>query len=138
MLFLCTGNSCRSQMAEGWLRNLAGGRYESLSAGTEAHGLNPGAVAVMAERGVDISAQRSKTVTEFLDDPPEVVITVCDRAAENCPTLPGARVVAWTFPDPARATGTAQEVRSVFREVRDTIRARIEEFLEAQAIEAEG
>lgn len=126
ILFLCTGNACRSQMAEGWLRHLAGDRYESLSAGTAPAGLNPRAVAAMAECGVDISGQRSKSVTEFLADPPSLVVTVCDRAAESCPTFPGrVEVLRWSFPDPAAARGSEAEVRRVFREVRDAIRARV-------------
>jgi len=134
VLFLCSGNSCRSQMAEGWLRHLAGARCEAHSAGSEAHGLNPEAVAVMAELGVDISRQRSKLLDEFLADPPEVVITVCERAARSCPTLSGStRVLSWSFPDPARARGTPREVRAAFRAARDAIRERVERFLEEEA-----
>ena len=83
VLFLCTGNSCRSQMAEGWLRHLAGEHFEALSAGTHPVGMNPGAVAAMSAVGIDISAQSSDSITEYLEDPPELVVTVCDRAAET-------------------------------------------------------
>ncbi|MCZ6598430.1 MAG: arsenate reductase ArsC [Planctomycetota bacterium] len=129
-LFLCTGNSCRSQMAEGWLRRLAGDRVEALSAGVDPHGLNPFAVRVMTEAGVDISAHTSDPIGDFLADPPEVVIAVCDRAAESCPAFPGAtQVLSWPFPDPAGATGSEEEVLAVFRDVRDAIRARIAAWL---------
>ncbi len=134
VLFLCTGNSCRSQMAEGWLRHLGGDRFESLSAGVDPHGLNPLAVAVMAEAGVDISGQRSESIHDYLADPPELVISVCDRAEERCPIFPGrVQRLRWLFPDPARATGSEAEVLAVFRRVRDDIRARIEAWLAAGA-----
>lgn len=130
VLFLCTGNSCRSQMAEGWLRRLAGDRFEVHSAGIQAHGLNPRAVATMEQAGVDISAQRSQTLEEFLAEPPDVVITVCDHAAASCPTLPAkTEVVRWSFPDPASATGSEKELTEVFARVRDSIRQRIEGWL---------
>jgi arsenate reductase len=130
VLFLCTGNACRSQMAEGWLRALGGERFESLSAGTRPAGLHPGAVAAMAECGVDISGQRSKSIEEFTTDPPELVISVCDAAAESCPDLPGrVERLRWSFPDPAAARGDEQEVRALFRSVRDAIRAEVEELL---------
>ena len=134
VLFLCTGNSCRSQMAEGWLRQLASERFECLSAGTEAHGLNPRAVEAMAAAGVDIAGARSKTIDAFRASPPDLVVTVCGDAAESCPTFPGAtRVVHWPFPDPAGATGTDAEIRAEFAAVRDAIRARIEAWLAAGA-----
>jgi arsenate reductase (thioredoxin) len=130
VLFLCTGNSCRSQIAEGWLRHLAGDRFESLSAGTDPEGLNPRAIATMAEVGIDISAQRSEAISSYLEDPLEVVITVCDRAATSCPTLPGAtELVRWSFPDPAEARGSEAELLAVFAKVRDSIRARVEEWV---------
>ncbi len=123
VLFLCTGNSCRSQMAEGWARHLIGDRVEAVSAGVEAHGLNPRAVAVMREAGVDISGHFSKLVTDAASPAPDLVITVCDHAAEVCPVLPGAkRVVHRSFRDPTNATGTEAEVMRQFREVRDEIR----------------
>jgi len=134
VLFLCTGNSCRSQMAEGWLRHLAGERFESLSAGTDPQGLNPRAVAVMGEVGVDIAEQRSQSIDGFPGEPPELVVTVCDRAAAACPTFPGAmRVVHWPFPDPAGATGSEEEILAQFRAVRDSIRARLDAWLESGA-----
>ncbi len=130
VLFLCTANSCRSQMAEGWLRTLAAERFEALSAGTHASSVNPRAVQVMAEVGIDLAVQRSKSIEEFLEDPPDVVVTVCDQAAEACPTLPGAtRVLHWPFPDPAGARGTEEEVLGEFRAVRDAIGARLRAWL---------
>ena len=123
VLFLCTGNSCRSQMAEGWARALLAGVVEAHSAGVEAHGLNPLAVRVMREVGVDISGQRSKQVDALHGLRPDVVVTVCDRAAEACPVFPGApRMLHRDFHDPAPATGTEAEVLAVFRSVRDEIR----------------
>ena len=134
VLFLCTGNSCRSQMAEGWLRQLCGERFECLSAGTESHGVSPRAVAAMRAAGVDISGQRSKTIDEFLQAPPDLVITVCDDAARRCPTLSAAtRVLHWPFPDPARANGGEEELAAVFADVRDRIRRRITAWLESGA-----
>lgn len=130
VLFLCTGNSCRSQMAEGWLRHLAGDRFEVFSAGTQPVGLNPGAVEVMRESGVDISAHRSKHMNEFAGASFDYVITVCDRARETCPIVPGARrVLHWSFDDPAAAQGSDEERRKVFRRVRDEIGDRIRTFL---------
>ena len=103
ILFLCTGNSCRSQMAEGWARHLKGGQIEPYSAGIEAHGLNPDAVRVMAEAGVDISGQRSKLVGELSGVDFDYVVTVCDNAHESCPLFPGkAKVVHVGFDDPPR------------------------------------
>ena len=130
VLFLCTGNACRSQMAEGWLRHLAGDAVVALSAGTAPAGLDARAVAAMAEVGVDVSGQTSDALERYLDDPPELVIAVCDRAAAACPTLPGATaVLRWPFPDPAAARGTDGEVRAAFGEVRDAIRGRLEAWL---------
>ena len=130
ILFLCTGNSCRSQMAEGWLRHLGGDRFDARSAGVETHGLNPGAVAAMAEAGVDIREQRSEHIDDHLADPPDVIVTVCDHAAQSCPTLPETtKVLHWPFDDPAGVRGDEDYVRSEFRRVRDQIRARIEAHL---------
>ncbi len=130
VLFLCTGNSCRSQMAEGWLRHLAGDRFDVFSAGTQPAGLNPGAVEAMKEAGVDISRHRSKSITEFAGVRFDYVVTVCDRAKETCPIFPGARTILhWSFDDPAAATGPAEERRRVFRRVRDEIADRIRRFL---------
>ena len=116
VLFLCTGNSCRSQMAEGLLRHLAGDRFEALSAGTRPAGLNPGAIEVMREIGIDISTHRSRHVDEFVAQEFDWVITVCDSARETCPVFPGAAArLHWSFDDPAAATGSVQERRAVFR-----------------------
>lgn len=135
ILFLCTGNSCRSQMAEGWTRHLKGDRIEVWSAGMETHGLNPNAVKVMAEAGVDISHQCSTHVNELMHIPFDVVITVCDHAAEHCPIFPGkSRVVHHGFDDPPRlAAGAADEEEAVnhYRRVRDEIRAFVETLPES-------
>ncbi|GJM45570.1 MAG: hypothetical protein DHS20C21_24120 [Gemmatimonadota bacterium] len=123
VLFLCTGNSCRSQMAEGWARHLLADSVRAYSAGVETHGLNSRAVAVMAEAGVDISGQESQHVDSFLDLEPDLVVTVCDHAAEVCPVLPGAqRTIHHQFEDPAKATGDEEQVLEEFRRVRDEIR----------------
>ena len=130
VLFLCTGNSCRSQMAEGLLRELGGPDFEVLSAGTRPQGLNPGAVRAMGDIGIDISGQTSNSIDEYLAEPPDLVVTVCGNAHENCPTFPGAtRIEHWPFEDPAEATGSDEEVALFFDKVRDEIRARIERFL---------
>ncbi len=137
VLFLCTGNSCRSQMAEGWLRALAGDRFEVFSAGVESHGLNPRAVQSMAEAGVDIAHHTSDLVDRYLSQPMDCFITVCDHAAEACPTTPpGSVALHWSFPDPpglVRERGLSGEAeRAVYREVRDAIRAAVEEFVAAR------
>jgi arsenate reductase (thioredoxin) len=127
VLFLCTGNSARSQMAEGYLRHAAGDRFEVLSAGIEPKGLNPLAVEAMREIGVDISSQRSKDVREFLGQSIPYVVTVCDNAKEHCPVFPGAyKRLHWGFEDPAAAAGPREEQLAVFRRVRDQIRAAID------------
>ncbi|QYJ15911.1 Arsenate reductase [Rubrobacter xylanophilus DSM 9941] len=127
VLFLCTHNSARSQMAEGLLRHLGGDRFEVHSAGTEATRVRPEAVAVMAELGMDISGQESKTLDRYLGEPFDYVVTVCDAANEACPVFPGARErLHWSFTDPSQARGDEEERLAVFREVRDEIRARIE------------
>jgi arsenate reductase len=124
---LCTHNSARSQMAEGMLRNLAEGRFEVHSAGTEATRLRPQAMKVMDEIGIDISGQESKTLDRYLGDPFDYVITVCDEANEACPFFPGAKNrLHWSFEDPSQATGSEDERLAVFRRVRDEIRERIE------------
>jgi arsenate reductase len=131
ILFLCTGNSARSQMAEGWARYLRGDVIEPYSAGIEAHGLNPLAVEVMKEAGVDISSQRSKLVTELLDIPFDYVITVCGHADENCPMFPGkAKVIHYGFDDPAKAEGSHEAKLSVFRRIQDEIKAFVKELPE--------
>lgn len=130
VLFLCTGNSCRSQMAEGWARSLKGNSIEPYSAGLEAHGLNPKAVKVMAEAGVDISGHTSKTLDEVMQIPFDCVITVCGHADENCPVFPGkTRVVHVGFDDPpklAKNSKNEEEALSHYRRVRDEIRAFME------------
>jgi len=127
ILFLCTGNSCRSQMAEGWARHLKGNVLEPYSAGIETHGLNPSAVKVMAEVGVDISGHRSKHVSELADIAFDYVVTVCDNARESCPLFPGrAKVVHAGFDDPprlAKDAKTEEEALVHYRRVRDQIRA---------------
>jgi len=130
VLFVCTGNSCRSQMAEGLLRHLAGDRFEAASAGTHPAGLNPGAVEAMKEIGIDISHHRSKNVDEFVGQPLDWVVTVCDSAKESCPVFPGAvSRLHWSFEDPAAAAGSPQERQAVFRRVRDEIAERMGEFI---------
>jgi len=127
VLFLCTHNSARSQMAEGLLRHLAGDRFEAFSAGTEATRVRPEATSAMAEVGVDISAQESKTLQRYLGEPFDLVVTVCDDANEACPVFPGATErLHWSFPDPSVTTGSHEERLRMFRKVRDDIRARIE------------
>jgi arsenate reductase len=129
VLFLCTGNSARSQIAEGWLRHLAEDRFEVYSAGTHPVGLNPGSVEVMAEVGINISGHRSKNVSEFLNQPVDYVITVCDRAKESCPRWPGSgSLLHWSFDDPAAASESTER-RDVFRRVRDEIEESIRKFL---------
>ncbi len=131
VLFLCTGNSCRSQMAEGLLRSLAVDRFEVDSAGTNPVGLNPGAVAAMKELGVDIAGHASKSLDGFLNQRIDYVVTVCDRARESCPTLPGAvTLLHWSFDDPAVAKGSVEERQAVFRRVRDEIAERVRQFVE--------
>ncbi len=116
-------------MAEGWLRHLAGNRLEAHSAGTEATEVRPLAVAAMAEAGIDISGAESKTLERYLGDSWDYVITVCDQAAEGCPVFPGkARRLHWSLPDPSKATGPEEDRLAVYREVRDHIRASVEEF----------
>ncbi len=127
VLFLCTGNSCRSQMAEGWARELLAGRVEAHSAGTNPHGLNPLAVRAMAERGIDISRGTSKTLDDVLAQTPlDVVITVCDSAHESCPVLPGVRTIHAPFEDPPRLAanaGSDEEAMPHYRRICEEIRA---------------
>ena len=127
VLFLCTGNSARSQMAEGLLRQMAGDRFEVSSAGTYPKGMHPRSVEVMNEIGIDISKQTSKDVLIFVNDKFDYVITVCDRAKQQCPVFPGAEPIHWGFDDPAEAPPTRQ--LEVFRHVRDEIRRRLNLFL---------
>ena len=132
ILFLCTGNSCRSQMAEGWARVLKSDIVESYSAGIETHGLNPLAVKVMADAGVDISHHRSKHLDELRDITFDYVITVCDHAHQTCPRFPGAgKVVHFSFDDPpllAKGAKNEQEVLQIYSRVRDQIKAFVEEL----------
>jgi arsenate reductase len=132
VLFLCTGNSARSQMAEALLRNMAGERIDVASAGTAPKGVHPLAVRAMAELGIDISGQRSKGVEEFISQPFDYVITLCDDANESCPTFALARQRLHVgFEDPAKAAGTEEERLAAFRRVRDEIVAALERFVAA-------
>jgi arsenate reductase len=134
VLILCTGNSARSQMAEGLLRREADDRFEVLSAGTRPTEVRPEAVAVMAEAGIDISGHRSKSVDEFAGQPIDYVITVCDNAKESCPVFPaGTRRLHWPFQDPAAVAGSEEQRLAAFRGVRDQIHARIMVFLGEEA-----
>jgi len=130
LLYLCTGNSCRSQMAEGWTRVLKGDEIEVYSAGLETHGLNPNAVKVMAEAGIDISGQRSQHLDEFMELDLDYVVTVCAHAHETCPLFPGsAKVIHHSFDDPPKLSppDAAEEVKlDGFRRVRDEIKAFVE------------
>lgn len=130
VLFLCTHNSARSQMAEGWLRRLGGDQYEVASAGTEATHVRPLALRAMAEVGIDIARHESKTLDRFLAEPWDFVITVCDQANDACPVFPGGKQrLHWPFPDPSKATGSDEEQLAVYQQVRDAIRARLEAFV---------
>jgi arsenate reductase len=129
LLFVCTGNSARSQMAEGWARRLAPGDIEVWSAGTRPAGMNPLAVEVMAEKGVDIRRQRSKSLAEVPGDA-DYVITLCAEAAAECPNLPARKErLAWNLPDPAAVDGTSEEKLQAFRTARDRIEALVRELL---------
>lgn len=135
LLFVCTGNSCRSQMAEGWARRLGGGAVTAGSAGIEAHGKNPRAIAAMAEAGVDISAQESTRLTDGMLRDADIVVTVCGHADEHCPVLPsGVRKLHWPLSDPARAQGSEEEIMSQFRATRDEVKRRVAALLEELGI----
>lgn len=126
ILFLCTGNSCRSQMAEGWARHFVGKALEIHSAGIEAHGKNPRAIAVMAEAGVDISAQQSTVVTPAMLDAADLVVTVCGHADEACPALPGGKPkIHWPLSDPAKASGAEEDIMCQFRATREEVKNRV-------------
>lgn len=130
ILVLCTGNSCRSQIAEGYLRAYAGNRADVFSAGVETHGVNPRAISIMAEDGIDISQHTSNHVDEYRDIPFDLVITVCDHALERCPYFPStAKKFHHNFPDPARAQGTEEEIAAAFRAVRDQIKLYAQQFV---------
>lgn len=130
--FLCTGNSCRSQMADGFLKSLGGDQYEVKSAGLEAHGLNPRAVVVMNEAGVDISSHTSDVIDPNILGKADYIITLCGHANDNCPVVQNdkAKRWHWGFDDPAQAEGTEEEIMMKFREVRNAIRARIQKFVQ--------
>ena len=131
ILILCTGNSCRSQMAHGYLQHFAGKKATVYSAGTQVHGLHPFATGVMAEDGIDISRHTSNHVDEYTHIPFDYVITVCDHARESCPVFPGnAKKLHCNFNDPSKTAGTAQELTAAFRGVREAIKAYCKDFVE--------
>lgn len=129
--FLCTGNSCRSQIADGFLKALGSDKYEVRSAGLEAHGLNPRAVQTMKEAGIDISNHTSDVIDPEILKQADYIITLCGHANDNCPVVRNDKAERWHwgFDDPAKATGTEEEITAAFAEVRDSIKARIEQFL---------
>ena len=130
VLVLCTGNSCRSQLMHGYLTQLLGDRATVYSAGIETHGVNPKAIAVMREDGVDISHHTSNLVDEYAAVPFDYVITVCDNANEACPVFPSsAKKLHHNFPDPAKATGSTEEIMTQFRAVRDQVKAYAQDFV---------
>ena len=124
ILVLCTGNSCRSQIAEGYLRYFHGDKANIYSAGVETHGVNPRAIAIMLEDGIDMSKHTSNHVDEYLHIPFDLILTVCDHASERCPIFPStAKRMHYNFPDPAKASGTEAQILTAFREVREQIKA---------------
>ena len=130
VLVLCTGNSCRSQIAEAYLRHFAGEKAEIYSAGVETHGVNPRAISTMKEDGIDISQHTSNNIDEYFNIDFDFVITVCDNAKERCPFFPTkAKKFHQNFPDPAKATGTEEEILAQFREVRQMIKSYSQEFV---------
>lgn len=130
ILILCTGNSCRSQIAHGYLQQIGGDQVEVYSAGVETHGVNPRAVATMQEDGIDISHHTSNHLNEYLPISFDYIITVCDHAQEKCPVFPGTAIrLHHNFPDPAKATGSEEEIRQKFREVREEIKAYCARFI---------
>jgi len=134
-LYLCTGNSCRSQMAEGWTRHLGGARVSVESAGIEAHGQNPRAITVMSEAGIDISAQQSTVQSRDMLKRADLVVTVCGHADEVCPALPpGTRKIHWPLEDPARATGSEEQILQVFRATRDEVARRVKRLLASEGL----
>ena len=134
ILFLCTGNSCRSQIAEGWTRQLGEERFEAQSAGIQAHGKNPRAISIMQEAGIDISSQESTVVNDEMLSLADVVVTVCGHADEQCPVLPSnVKKIHWPLTDPARATGTEPEIMVQFRNTRIDIENRVRELLDSLA-----
>ena len=132
VLFVCTHNSARSQMAEGMLRAWAGDRFEVASGGTEATGVRPEAIVAMAELGIDIRGHASKTIEQFIGQPWDWLIPVCEEACEACPYVPGAQtVLRWAFDDPSAATGTEQQRLGEFRRVRDELASQVRAFIAA-------
>ena len=130
ILYLCTGNSCRSQMAEGWTRELGEGRFGVASAGIEAHGKNPRALAAMEEKGVALSGQESTVITDAMLDRADVVVTVCGHADEQCPAIPdGTKKIHWPLSDPAKATGNEEEIMAAFRATRKEVKRRVQSLL---------
>ena len=137
VLFLCTGNSCRSQMAEGWGKHLGRDIADFESAGIETHGKNPRAIAVMHEAGVDISGQDSTRVTDEMIARADIVVTVCGHADEHCPVLPpGVKKIHWPLTDPAKATGTEEEILAQFRATRDEVRRRVADLIQSLGTQA--
>ena len=135
ILVLCTGNSCRSQIAHGYLAEMTKGKANVYSAGVETHGVNPKAIAIMNEDGIDISGHTSNNITEYLGVDFDFVITVCDNAKERCPFFPTkAQKFHYNFPDPAKATGNDEEIMNEFRSVREMIKNYCEEFVQHQKI----
>lgn len=135
ILVLCTGNSCRSQLAEGYLRHFAGGKAEVYSAGVETHGVNPRAITTMLEDGIDISGHTSNNMEEYRAIDFDYVITVCDNAKERCPFFPSkAQKFHHNFPDPAKATGTEAEIMEQFRAVREQIKAYSRDFVQGNLV----
>lgn len=130
ILVLCTGNSCRSQIAEGYLRHFAGDKANIYSAGIETHGVNPKAIEIMKRDGIDISAHTSNNIDQYYDIPFDYVITVCDNAKESCPYFPTKAIkLHKNFPDPAKATGTEEQIMEQFREAREMIRKYAQNFV---------
>lgn len=135
ILVLCTGNSCRSQIAEAYLQQFAGNRARVFSAGVETHGVNPRAIAIMKEDGIDISHHTSNNIEEYRNIPFDFVITVCDNARERCPFFPTtAQKFHHNFPDPAKATGTEEQIMDTFRTVRNMIKIYCRDFIEANLL----
>jgi arsenate reductase len=138
VLFLCTENACRSQMAEGLINQDLQGEVQAFSAGVRATRVNPRAIQVMAELGIDISGQRSKSLDEFMQDKFDLAITLCDQAQRECPMFLAAdRLLHMGFPDPAKATGTEEEILREFRKVRDEIRQKMVPFLRKELLAEE-
>ncbi|MDH5231098.1 MAG: arsenate reductase (thioredoxin) [Gammaproteobacteria bacterium] len=134
ILFLCTGNSCRSQIAEGWAKHFSQGQFQIQSAGIEAHGKNPRAIAIMQEVGIDISKQESTKLTPELLAQADYLVTVCGHADEHCPVLPpGKQKEHWPLSDPAKAQGSEEEIMAVFRASRDDIKQRVQNVLQRLA-----